>query len=306
MGTPDLARTILIGLADAPWADLTLVVSQPDKPSGRHLHPMPPPVKTEALERGLPVLQPLKAKDPMFLQQLREYQPDLIVVAAYGQLLPLELLNIPRLGCLNVHTSLLPRWRGAAPIQWAIATGDSETGVTLMKMDVGLDTGPVLGTLKTPISQSDTGQSLHDRLAMMGSRLLLEAVPEYATGIRIPAPQPSEGITYARKITREDGRLDWNQPASVLMNRMRAFTPWPGSFSYLSGLPKSKMLKIHEAHVVSRSSSALPGSVIAHGPSELTIACGEDALALTQVQLEGGRRLPIREFLAGHAVDRLE
>ncbi|HAB16702.1 MAG TPA: methionyl-tRNA formyltransferase, partial [Verrucomicrobiales bacterium] len=173
MGTPELARTILVTLSDAPFARIVATVVQPDRPAGRHLQPVAAPVKVEAIRRGLPVLQPERARDPVFVDQLRALSPDLLVVAAYGQILPASILELPRYGCLNVHTSLLPRWRGAAPIQWAIAEGDAETGVTIMQMDTGLDTGPTLRLRSTTVSDQDTGQSLHDRLAVLGGELLV-------------------------------------------------------------------------------------------------------------------------------------
>lgn len=306
LGTPELARTVLVSLAETPELHLLAVVCQPDRPSGRHLQPTAPPVKTEAIKRNLPVLQPSRVGESPFLAQLRELRPDLIVVAAYGQLLPPALLELPPLGCLNVHTSLLPRWRGAAPIQWAIASGDGETGVTLMKMDAGLDTGPILQSIATPITRDDTGQTLHDRLAVLGGELLRQVIPDYAAGRLIPHPQPTEGITHARKITRADGRIDWSQPAGVLFNRLRAFTPWPGAFCFLPGTPRPRLLKVHQARPESAGRETTPGTVIDCGPQGLAVACGEGSLRLSEVQLEGGRRLSAAEFLAGHSVSHLE
>ena len=305
MGTPDLARILLEGIAAEPWVQLEAVVSQPDRPSGRHLHPTPSAVSSAAMARGLPLLRPDRARDPGFISQIRDLQPDLILVAAYGQLLPRQLLEIPRLGCLNVHTSLLPRWRGAAPIQWAIASGDAETGVSLMRMDEGLDTGPVIAIRRTPIGDTETSASLHDRLAHLGVDLVREEIPPYASGLRPPVAQPSEGITLAPKITREDGRLDWNRPAAELVRRMRAFTPWPGAHCWIPSEPKPKLLKVHGARVIPTPTSAEPGTVISRDPEGLVVACGAEALVLTEVQPEGGRRMGIRDFLAGHPVQRL-
>lgn len=303
MGTPDLARTVLAALAeDARW-QLVAVVAQPDKPTGRGLQLTPPPVKVEALARGLPVLQPLKARDPEFLAQLRALAPDLIVVAAYGQILPQALLDIPRHGCLNVHTSILPRWRGAAPIQWAIAEGDAETGVTIMRMEAGLDTGPILSLVRTAITGEETGQTLHDRLAVLGAKLLCETIPGYVTGEILPQPQPAEGVTYARKITRDDGRLDWTRPAVTLWNRLRAFTPWPGAFCLMPAEPNPRLLKVHDAQPVAGSGE--PGTVLSAAKAGLVVACGEGALRLTEVQPEAGRRLTAEQFVAGHRVARL-
>ena len=308
MGTPELARTLLVALASDPGVALIGVVAQPDRPGGRGLHLQAPPVKIEAQARGLPVLQPAKARDPAFLEQLHQLGPDLIVVAAYGQILPQSLLDIPRHGCLNLHTSLLPRWRGAAPIQWALAEGDSETGVTLMRMEAGLDTGPIVASVRTPITDADTGQSLHDRLATLGAALVVNSLRDYVSGRLKPHPQPQEGVTYARKITRDDGRLDWSQPARVLQQRMRAFTPWPGAFCLLPQDSSSKLLKVHAAHFAPAQANpaAPPGTVLSAGDDGLLIACGQDALRLTEVQPEGSRRMSVTAFLAGHRVLRLE
>jgi len=305
MGTPELARTVLVALAEDSHFQVAAVVAQPDKPAGRHLQLMPPPVKVEALARGLPVLQPRKAREPEFLDQLRALAPDLIVVAAYGQILPQALLDLPRHGCLNVHTSLLPRWRGAAPIQWAIAEGDAETGVTLMRMEAGLDTGPMVSEVRTPIADTDTGQTLHDRLALLGARLLVESIPGYVSGQLQPRPQPAEGVTYARKITREDGRLDWRQPARVLWNRLRAFTPWPGAFCLLPAEPQPKLLKVHAATPAETAAAGSPGEVVSADKSGIVVACGTGALRITGVQPEGGRRMTAGDFLSGHRLTRL-
>lgn len=305
MGTPDLARTVLAALADDSHFQIHAAVVQPDKPTGRGLQLTPPPVKVEALARGIPVLQPLKAREPAFLEQLRALAPDLIAVAAYGQILPQALLDIPKHGCLNVHTSLLPRWRGAAPIQWAIADGDAESGVTIMRMEAGLDTGPMISEVRTPIGTDDTGQSLHDRLAKLGAALLCDTIPRYVAGDLSPRPQPADGVTYARKITKEDGRLDWAQPARVLGQRLRAFTPWPGAFAFIPGEPKPKLLKVHAA-VPEPTLAGVPGTVLAADKTGIMVACGEGALRLTEVQAEGGRRMTAEQFLAGHRVTRLE
>ncbi len=306
MGTPDLARAVLSALADDARFQVMAAVVQPDKPTGRGLQLTPPPVKVEALARGIPVLQPLKAREPAFLEQLRALGPDLIAVAAYGQILPQALLDIPKHGCLNVHTSLLPRWRGAAPIQWAVAEGDAESGVTIMRMEAGLDTGPMISEVRTPISGNDTGQSLHDRLATLGGALLCDTIPRFVAGELPVRAQPAEGVTYARKITKDDGRLDWRQPARILDQRLRAFTPWPGSFAFLPAEPKARLLKVHAAVPVAGSSSAEPGTVIAADKSGLVVACGEGSLRVTEVQPEGGRRMSAGQFLAGHRVTRLD
>jgi methionyl-tRNA formyltransferase len=198
--------------AEGRW-EIVQVVAQPDKPVGRGLALQPPPVKVEAQLRGWPVIQPVRAREAGFVERVRELAPDVIVVAAYGQILPPSLLAIPRCGCLNVHTSVLPRWRGAAPIQWAILAGDAETGVTLMRMDAGLDTGDIVAVERTPIGAGDTGQTLHDRLALLGGALLVRVLPDWLAGRMESRRQPEEGVTYARKLAREDGRLDWGETA---------------------------------------------------------------------------------------------
>lgn len=304
MGTPGLARVVLAALCDCPDLEVRAVVSQPDKPVGRKLELTPPPTKVEALSRGIPVLQPPKARDPVFLDQLRELVPKLIIVAAYGQILPQALLDIPEHGCLNVHTSLLPRWRGAAPIQWAIAEGDAETGICIMQMEAGLDTGPVVSVARIPITSADDGQTLHDRLAEIGAKLLLETIPGYVAGKLRPQPQPSEGVTYARKITKEDGRIVWTNEARVLWNRLRAFTPWPGGFCQLPAEPHPLLLKIHRASFVPEAKGE-PGQVIRADAQGIVVACGMGALRLEEVQLEGGKRVTAGQFLASKRPERL-
>jgi methionyl-tRNA formyltransferase len=275
------------------------VVSQPDKPRGRDLKLQPTPVKALALAESLPVLQPARARDEAFISELRRLAPELIVVTAYGQILPQAILDLPRFGCLNVHTSLLPRYRGAAPIQWAILSGDSETGVTIMKMDAGLDTGPMLAQETTPITATDTAQTLHDRLAELGAALLVRTIPDYISGQIVPQPQPAEGASYARKITKDDGRMDWTQPANVLWNRVRGLTPWPGAFTHLPDDGQPRLLKILSAEVEPQFSGQ-PGVVVRADKTGLVVACGQQSLRILQLQLEGGRRMSASEFLAGH------
>ena len=299
MGTADLAAEVLRALCRQPDWQILAVVSQPDKPRGRDLQTAPTPVKIVALEQQLPVLQPARARDAHFIEQLRALAPDLIAVAAYGQILPQALLDIPRHGCLNVHTSLLPRHRGAAPIQWAIMEGDAVTGVTIMKMDAGLDTGAMLATVTTAIAEDDNAQTLHDRLALLGAELLVQTIPEHVAGRIIPQPQPAEGVTYARKISKEDGALDWSQPARSLWNRLRAFTPWPGAFTFLPGEARPMLVKIWRAEVDSAHSGP-PGEVLVADRQGVVVACGEHSLRVHELQREGGRRLGAQEFLSGH------
>jgi len=316
MGTPELARVVFAALAsDGSW-DIPLVVVQPDKPVGRGLQVQAPPVKREALERGIPVLQPAKARDPGFIASLAEAAPDVVVVAAYGQILPPSLLAIPRFGCLNVHTSLLPRWRGAAPIQWAVLEGDAETGVTLMRMDEGLDTGEIVAAESTLIESRETGQTLHDRLAEIGARLVCRELPEWIrsfgpseSGLRPRSrPQPKEGVTYARRLTKEDGRLDWSKSAVELDRRVRALNPWPGAFTTVGNLgPAPLMLKIWEAWPEplpeQAGESVSVGEVLVARGDALLVATGErQALRIGSLQLEGRRRMSTRDFLAGGAL----
>ena len=294
MGTPDFAVASLAACFDV--GDVVAVVTQPDKPKGRGQALGISPVKALALERGVPVLQPQKLRTPPFVEELRPYAPDVCVVTAYGRILPRELLELPRHGCVNVHASLLPRFRGAAPIQWAVAHGDAESGVCLMKMDEGLDTGPVLAALRVPIAPDETGQSLFDKLAPLGGRLLREALPRYLAGELAQVPQPAEGAVYAPMIKKEDGLLDFTRPAAELERRVRAFFPWPGAFTFVGGL----RLKVLRARV--GKGRGPPGSVLSSGQMGLEIACGEGSLVCLEVQAEGRRAMPAADFLAGHPV----
>ena len=320
LGTTELSCASLQALAGDAKFQIAAVVTQPDRPKGRELKPQPSPVKSLALRLGLPVLQPERARDEKFIAELRALRPDLIIVVAYGQILPPAILNLPRHGCLNVHTSLLPKYRGAAPIQWAIANGDTETGVTVMKMDVGLDTGPVVSQRRTAIQPEDDSAALHDRLAQLGAELLVQTIPDYVAGKIQPRPQPAAGASHAAKIKKEDGRIDWNQPARTIWNRLRAFTPWPGAFTSLpkamegtaSSVPSfaksqgsdkaltSKMIKIWKAEMVEKSGGA--GEVLSADKTGIVVGCGKGALRISELQREGGRRLTAAEFLAGHAL----
>jgi len=299
MGTAELACASLEALARQAGLEVVAVVTQPDRPKGRDLQLQPSPVKQLALARSLKILQPERARNESFVQELKGYQPDLIVVAAYGQILPLSILEIPRFGCINVHASLLPKYRGAAPIQWAILNDEPETGVTIMKMDAGMDTGAMLTQAITPIAPEDNAATLHDRLAKMGADLLVRTLPDYITGKITPRPQPAEGATYARKITKEDGHLDWTQTARVLWNRVRAYTPWPGAYVFQKAASKPRLLKIWDAKVEEQLTGA-PGEVLVADKSGIVIGCGQQSLRILSLQREGGRRLTAQEFLAGH------
>ena len=298
MGTPDLACDSLRALLAAPDFQVVGVVTQPDRPKGRELKLQPSPVKELALQAKLAVLQPERARDDAFLGALRDLQPELIAVAAFGQILPQCILDLPRFGCLNVHTSLLPKYRGAAPIQWAILKGDAETGVTIMKMDAGLDTGDILTQANTPISPEDTSETLHDRLARLGAELLVRTLPDYVAGKLVPVAQPAEGVSYAPKIKKQDGHIDWNQAARAIWNRVRGLAPWPGAFSYLPSQPHPLLLKIWQAEPVEQTGP--PGAILQADKTGIVVGCAHHALRIQFLQREGGRRLSAQEFLAGH------
>ena len=298
MGTAELSCDSLRGLLESPDFNVVAVVTQPDRPKGRDLKLQPSPVKVLGLSAKLPVLQPERARSEEFLEELRVLQPDLIVVAAYGQILPQSILDLPRFGCLNVHTSLLPKYRGAAPIQWAILNGDTETGVTIMKMNAGLDTGDILTQATTPIRPEDNSETLHDRLARMGADLLVRTIPDYVAGKLPLQPQSAEGVSYAAKIKKQDGHIDWTQPARAIWNRVRGLAPWPGAFTYLPGQPQPHLLKLWQAEVVERAGP--PGEVLQADKTGVVVGCGHEALRILILQREGGRRLQAHEFLAGH------
>ncbi|MGZ3478922.1 MAG: methionyl-tRNA formyltransferase [Myxococcaceae bacterium] len=296
-GTPPFAVPAL--RACQTVGTVVTVVTQPDRPRGRGQQTSSSAVKVEAERAGLPVLQPTRLKGTDLGERLAALRLDLAVVAAYGRILPPDVLSAPRLGSLNVHASLLPRWRGAAPIQWAVASGDSETGVCLMQMEAGLDTGPVLAERRTPILPTDTSETLHARLSELGGALLLDELPRFLAGALTPRPQPVEGVTIARMVQKEDGRLDWSRPAVELERRLRAFVPWPGGWTQLGG----HLLKVWRAEVV--EGSGVPGTVLAaHGV--LDVACGTGALRLLEVQPEGKRRMSAAEFLSGHRLSEGE
>lgn len=297
-GTAELACPSLDALRRFPGANLAAVVTQPDRPKGRHLNPQPSPVKVLAAESNLAVLQPERARDPSFIEVLSSLKPDLVIVAAYGQILPKSILDLPRFGCLNVHASLLPKYRGAAPIQWAILNDEPETGVTIMKMDEGLDTGDIVSQRTAPIDPDDDARTMHDKLARLGATLLIESIPDYVGGRTVPRPQPPAGASYARKIRKEDGLLDWGLPARTVWNRIRAFTPWPGARTRLAG-ESPTTLNIWRAEIVG-SGPAAPGEILSATREGIVVACGQQAVRILELQREGGRRMTAREFLAGH------
>jgi methionyl-tRNA formyltransferase len=298
MGTPDLARTSLQALFACRDLEIPAVVTQPDRPKGRDLKLTPSPVKELALKSSLPVLQPERARNENFVEELRKLKPDLIAVAAFGQILPQTILDLPKFGCINVHTSLLPKYRGAAPIQWAILNDEYETGVTIMKMDAGMDTGAILTQEKILIHESDDAQSLHHRLATIGAELLVRTIPDYVTGKIEARAQPAEGVSYAPKIKKADGEIDWTQPARAIWNRVRGLVPWPGAYTHVSAEPKPYLLKIWEAETVRETGS--PGQIMSADKSGIVVGCGQESLRVRQLQLEGGKRLNAQQFLSGH------
>jgi len=296
-GTPPFAATALQALIEAGH-DVPLVLTQPDRRAGRGMKLQESAVKALARRHGLALSQPSGLKlDGRFRieahaahEALRTAQPDAVVVAAYGLILPAWLLELPRCGCINIHASLLPRWRGAAPIQRAIEAGDRETGITIMQMDAGLDTGPSLLTRRTPIQPDDTGASLHDRLAALGGELIVETLLQLARGQAVATPQLDEGITYARKIEKHEAALNWRESAALLERRVRAFDPFPGA----TLTDRGETIKVWRAAVADGARGAPPGEVLSTLPGPLRVACGDGALELIELQRPGGRRVSVQ------------
>ena len=294
-GTPEFAAQALAAIL-AAGQDVPLVLTQPDRPSGRGMALKASPVKQLALEHGLQVHQPASLKSAESRQPIIDASPDVMVVAAYGLILPQAALDIPRLGCINIHASLLPRWRGAAPIQRAILAGDAETGVTLMRMEAGLDTGPMLLKGRLPITDADCAATLHAKLAALGARLIVEALPRLARGELPGEPQPAEGVTYAAKLEKSEAALDWRQTAVALSRAVRAFDPFPGTFARIEG----QTIKVWRAEPASGAGE--PGTVLAADDDGILVACSEGALRLVELQKSGGKRLLAADFLHGFAI----
>jgi len=300
IGTGEIGGPTLQALLQSREHQLTGVVTQPDKPVGREQRIEPSPIKKGLVGTKIRILQPARIKDPQSIEEIRTLLPDVIVVMAYGQILSRTILEIPALACLNLHASLLPRHRGAAPIQAAIASGDSETGITVMYMDEGLDTGDILLQRKIGVLPTDTGGSLHDRLAQIAPEALLDALKLLAQGNPPRVAQDSALATYAPKLSRENGRIDWTEPAKVVERKIRAYDPWPGAFAILTDRPGRELkLKILSVQIVDAKGS--PGEVLCADNRGLIVATGEKALSLQKVQLEGKWRMGIQDFVRGHA-----
>jgi methionyl-tRNA formyltransferase len=290
LGTPDFAVPSLRALLDGP-DEVVGVVCQPDRPAGRGRRVQAPPVKQLALERGIRLTQPEKVRTTQFLGQLEEWDPDLIIVAAYGRILPKSVLDLPRFGGINVHASLLPKYRGAAPIQWAIARGETVTGVTIMQMSEGMDEGDILLQRETPIGAEETGGQLQERLAVLGAEVLMEALDALVAGTLTRTPQDERGATFAPMIKKEDGRIDWSRTAQDIARQVRAFNPWPSAFTSLGG----RLIKIHRARALPGSGSEAPATVVTVGDT-LLVTTGSGLLAVEELQLEGRKRLPASAF----------
>ena len=301
IGTGEIGVPTLRALQNSREHELAGVVTQPDKPVGRDQEIQAPPIKAAVAEAKISILQPARIKDRQSIEEIRALQPDVIVVMAYGQILPRDVLAIPRMGCLNLHASLLPRWRGAAPIQAAIAAGDRESGITVMYMDEGLDTGDVLLQRKIAIAPTETGESLHDRLGQIAPEALLESLRLLASENAPRLPQDNALATKAPKLNREDGRINWAEPAEIIERKIRAFNPWPGAFAIVADSSnKPRNLKIFSASIVNLSGK--PGKILRFD-EEIVIAAGDRALSLTEVQLEGKRRMSAADFARGRTLN---
>jgi len=299
-GTPAFAGTVLAALLDA-GIHVSLVLTQPDRPRGRGLRSEPSPVKRLALERGLDIRQPASLKGETAEGLFASTKLDVLAVAAYGLLLPQSILELPREGCINVHASLLPRWRGAAPIQRAILAGDAETGVTIMQMDSGLDTGSIITTTRTPIDMRETAATLEAKLATLGARALVQVLRQLAAGEPVPrTPQPTSGVTLAPKIRAEEAAIDWNASAIAIDRQIRAFDPAPGAYASFDG----RLVKVWRGEPAPQTADAAAGTVVATDPEGIQVACGTGVLTLSELQPAGGRRMPAAAFLAGRRLGR--
>lgn len=296
MGTPDFAASALEAIIEAGH-EVVAVVTQPDKEKGRGKQVSMSPVKECAIKYDIPVLQPVKIRLPENVEELKKYPADVYVVAAFGQILTQEILDIPKYGCINIHASLLPAYRGAAPIQWAILDGLKETGVTIMQMDAGIDTGDILLQETLQIESTDTGESLFDKLSVLGAKTIVKALPMIEKGELTPIKQDDSKSNYAKMLKKEMGLIDWNNSAEVIERYVRGLNSWPSAYSYING----KQLKIWKAEVVEANGN--PGEVIAVDKNSVTVACGQNALKLIEIQLEGKKRMEVGAFLLGYKVN---
>ena len=299
MGTPEFAVSSLDALLHSP-DEVVGVVTQPDRPKGRGQELALSPVKLVAQRAKIPILQPLKMKDPAFLEVLQAWRPDLIVVAAFGRILPKMILDLPPQGCVNVHASLLPKYRGAGPIQWAVINGERETGITTMLMDEGMDTGAILLQESVPIAADDTAGSLSVKLAAVGGRLLIETLRRLKEGRLTPCPQDSGRASMAPLLKKEDGLLDWSLPAAAIVNRVRGLSPWPGAYTYLG----TDRWSVWKAQALDRSApTVLPGTIVEAAKEGVSVATGSGTLRVTEVQPANSRRMSVAQYMAGHALE---
>ena len=299
MGTPDFAVGSLAALSEWGKHEIVGVVTQPDRPKGRGNKMLMTPVKEYALSKGYEVYQPQKVKTPEFVQILRQMQPDLIVVAAFGQFLSQEILSMPKYGCINVHASLLPKYRGAAPIQYAIIKGETESGVTIMQMDIGMDTGAMLDKVVVPIDENTTMGELHDELKEKGAQLLLEVIEKIEAGTAVAEPQNNDEATYATLLDRSMERIDWTKPAQDVHNLIRGFNPAPSTFTTL---PNGKNLKLWCSRMTDKTADAKPGTVVEISKRSFFVACGSGVLEITELQPESKKRMPAQVFINGRGV----
>ena len=298
MGTPDLAAEVLDTMM-RNGCEVSLAVTQPDRPKGRGRGVIKTPVHECADKWGIPVFSPVRVKRPEAVARLREEAPDLIVVAAFGQILSKEILELPRFGCVNVHASLLPKYRGAAPIQWAVINGEEKSGVTIMQMDEGLDTGDILLQEEIPLEANETGESLYNKMAKLGGTLLVKALPMIEAGTLTPVKQDDEASTYASMLKKEMGNIDWNMPADKIERLVRGLNSWPGAYTFMNG----KMLKIWASAVADKPVQGAPGTVAGTDKKAIYVNCKDSVLALTEVQYEGKKRMATQAFLLGARID---
>ncbi len=301
MGTPDFAVPSLDILVKSGY-EVAAVVTQPDKPKGRGNKLTPPPVKEYALNNNIPVLQPEKVKTGTFAQQLREIAPDLLVTVAYGRILPQEVLDIPPYGCVNVHGSLLPKYRGAAPIQWSVINGDSITGITTMYTDIGMDTGDMLLKREVEIGINETAGELHDKLSIIGAEVLLETLKELEKRTLVRIPQPADEATYVTMISKETGRIDWSKTMEQIHNLVRGTDPWPGAYTFYKG----ERMRVWKTEYSNIEKASKPGEIIEVKKEGILVGTGKGNIMLKEIQFDSGKRLKVEQYLAGHSIDKGE